>query len=95
MKKAGTFFLSFVPFLISIALQFVIVFYFLIIGAIFLLGIGPMITKKTYDIDDLMVLAADMNFNTVIMITFSVTCIVTLPSLTRNSMQCYNRFKVR
>ncbi len=77
MKKAGTFFLSFVPFLISIALQFVIVFYFLIIGAIFLLGIGPMITKKTYDIDDLMVLAADMNFNTVIMITFSVTCIVT------------------
>ncbi len=76
MKKVGTFFLSTVPFLLSIALQFIIVYYLLFIAAIFLFGIGPMINGKTYDLDDLMVLSADMNFNTIIMIVFAVTCIV-------------------
>ena len=75
MKKIKTFLFSSVPFLLALGLQFVAVYYLLFIAAIFLFGIAPSATGTTYNIDDLMALASNMDFNTVISIIFSVFCI--------------------
>lgn len=75
MKKIKTLLFSSVPFLLALGLQFVAVYYLLFIAAIFLFGIAPSATGTTYNIDDLMALASNMDFNTVISIIFSVFCI--------------------
>lgn len=76
MKKLKTGLFSAVPMLLSIALQFFAVYYLLFIAAVFLFGIGPAITGRYYDINDLFTLVEDMNFNTLAMIIFSFCCIV-------------------
>ena len=75
MKKIKTLLFSSVPFFLAIGLQFVAVYYLLFIAAIFMFGIAPSKTGTTYDIDDLLTLASNMDFNTVISIVFSVSCI--------------------
>ena len=75
MKKIKTLLFSSVPFLLALGLQFVAVYYLLFIAAIFLFGIAPSATGTSYNIDDLMALASNMDFNTVISIIFSVFCI--------------------
>lgn len=75
MKKIKPLLFSSVPFLLALGLQFVAVYYLLFIAAIFLFGIAPSATGTTYNIDDLMALASNMDFNTVISIIFSVFCI--------------------
>lgn len=75
MKKISTFLFSFVPFLIGFGIQYFIVIYFAILAAIFMLEVGPIISGTNYSSDDLMTLFADMNFNTIVMIAFSVSCI--------------------
>ncbi|MBQ8625582.1 MAG: CPBP family intramembrane metalloprotease [Agathobacter sp.] len=77
MKKFSTFLFSFVPFLIGFGIQYFIVIYFAILAAIFMLGVGPILSGTNYSSDDLMTLFADMNFNTIVMIAFSVSCIAT------------------
>lgn len=76
MKELKTGLFSAVPMLISIALQFFAVYYLLFIAAIFLFGIGPAATGEYRDINDLITLVEDMDFNTLAMIIFSFCCIV-------------------
>ena len=75
MKKFKTLLFSSVPFFLSFGLQFVAVYYILIIAAIFLFAIVPTIQGTNYSIDDLMALTTDMNFTALISIVFSVFCI--------------------
>lgn len=77
MKKFSTFLFSFVPFLISFGIQYFIVIYFAILGAIFMMGVAPILSDNSFSSDDLMNLFSDMNFNTIVMIAFSVSCIAT------------------
>lgn len=67
---------STVPFFLSLGIQFFAVYYILFIAAIFLFGIGPAITGKSYGFNEFMQLASDMDFNTIVMIVFSVCCII-------------------
>lgn len=76
MKKFKTLLFSTVPFFISIGIQFFAVYYILFIAAIFLFGIGPAITGKSNGFNEFMALASDMDFNTIVMIVFSVCCMV-------------------
>lgn len=75
MKKFKTFLFSSVPFFLAFGLQFVAVYYILFIAAIFLFGVAPSVTGTTYSIDDLITLASNMEFNTIISMCFSVFCI--------------------
>lgn len=75
MKKLKTLCFSSVPFFLSIGLQFVAAYYLLFIAAIFLFGIAPAIQGSYYDINDLMELTTNMDFNTVLSIVFSVSSI--------------------
>lgn len=75
MKKFNTLLFSTVPFFLAMGVQFVAVYYLLIIAAIFLFGVAPAIQGTTYTVDDLLTLASDMNFNTLASIFFSVFCI--------------------
>lgn len=75
MKKFKTLLFSSVPFFLAIGLQFVAVYYLLFLAAIFLFGIAPSVKGTTYNIDDLMALASNLDFNTIISIIFSVFCI--------------------
>jgi len=68
--------LSFVPFLIGIAIQFVTVFYIMFISIIFMFLIAPIISGKSYGFNDLQLLWANMDFNVVASIIFSVSCIL-------------------
>lgn len=76
MKKLTTALYSTIPMLIGFAVQFALVFYFVIIAAIFMLVIAPLVTGATYSQDDLMALFSDIDFNTVVMIAFSVCCTI-------------------
>lgn len=75
MKKAKTLLFSTVPFFLAFGFQFIAVYYLLFIAAIFMFGIAPSINGTTYTIDDLLTLASNMDFNTIISICFSVFCI--------------------
>ena len=75
MKKLNTLLFSSVPFLLAFAMQFLAVYYLMLIATIFLFGVAPAIQGTTYNMDDLLTLASDMNFNTVSCIIFSVFCI--------------------
>ena len=75
MKKIKTLLFSSVPFLLALALQFVAVYYLLFLAAVFMFGIAPSVNGQSYSIDDLIMLTADMDFNTIISIIFSVFCI--------------------
>lgn len=74
MKKVGNFFFSFVPFLLGTAIQYVAVFMYMIISAVVLLGFGPILTGKEYEMKELEALWSNLDFNTLIMIVFSVSC---------------------
>lgn len=76
MKKIKVLLFSSTPFFLCFGLQFVAVYYLLFIAACFLFGIAPAINGKAYNINDLLTLASDMNFNTVASIIFSVFCII-------------------
>lgn len=76
MRKLKTGLFSTVPMLLSIAIQFFAVYYLLFIASIFLFGIGPALTGQSHDVNDLFILVADMDFNTLAMIIFSFCCIV-------------------
>lgn len=75
MKKFKTLLFSPVPLLLAIAFQFVAVYYLLFLAAIFMFGIAPSVNGQSYDINDLIELTANMDFNTVMSIIFSVFCI--------------------
>ena len=75
MKKIKTLLFSSVPFFLAFALQLVAVYYLLFIAAIFMFGIAPNATGKSYSIDDMITLTSNMDFNTVLSIVFSVFCI--------------------
>ncbi|MBR3810954.1 MAG: CPBP family intramembrane metalloprotease [Agathobacter sp.] len=74
MKKFRTLLLSTTPFFLAFAMQFVAVYYLLFIAAIFLFVIAPIVQGTTYNETDLFILTADMNFNTIASILFSVFC---------------------
>lgn len=76
MKKVKTLLFSAVPLLIGISLQFFAVYYLLFIAAIFLLGLGPVLSGTSYDINDLFALTTNMDFTTISMIIFSFCCMV-------------------
>lgn len=75
MNKIKTLGFSLVPFFLAVGLQFFAAYYLLFIAAIFLFGIAPVAQGSFYDINDLMELSSDMNFNSVLSICFSVFCI--------------------
>lgn len=77
MKKFQNLLFSSVPMLISLAIQIVVVFYVLFIAIAFLFGYAPLVTGVSYDYSDLMELAADTEFNTLVMVIFSVSCSIT------------------
>ena len=76
MKKIKTLLFSSVPFFLAFGLQFIAVYYLLFIAAIFLFGIAPSVQGVSYDINTLIELMTNMDFNTVISIIFSIFCIV-------------------
>lgn len=84
---------SILPMLISIVLQFFSVYYLLFIGTIFLFGIAPAITGKTYDFYDMLQLASDTNFNTAAMVIFSFCCMVVFGIWYRK--RCGGRFHIQ
>ena len=77
MKKLKTFFFSTVPLLLGIGIQYVACIYVMILSAFFMLAVAPFITDNVYNFDDLMVLWSDLNFNAILMIIFSVSCVAT------------------
>ena len=72
MKKFKTLLFSTVPFLVSLGIQYAVVFYIMFIAAIFMFGIAPALTGNAYNYNDFMALAANMDFNTIVMIVFSL-----------------------
>jgi membrane protease YdiL (CAAX protease family) len=76
MKKIKTLLFSTVPLLLGIGIQYVAMIYLIIISAIFMFVIAPQITQTSYNENDFMVLLMNIDFNTILMIAFSVTCIV-------------------
>lgn len=75
MKKIKTLLFSSVPFFLAIGLQFVAAYYLLFIAAIFLFGIAPSVQGIRYKMDDLLTLTANMDFNTILSISFAIFCI--------------------
>ena len=75
MKKFKTLLFSPIPLFLAIAFQFVAVCYLLFLAAIFMFGIAPSVNGHSYGINDLIELTANLDFNTVISIVFSVFCI--------------------
>lgn len=75
MKKLKTLLFASVPLWASIGIQLIIIYYMLFLAAIFLFGIAPAITGESHGVNDLIILASDMNFNAVASISFSVCCI--------------------
>lgn len=75
MKRIKTLLFSSVPFFLAIGIQFIAVYYLLFIACMFLFGIAPAINGTTYSFDDFFALASNMDFNTVVSIVFSVTCL--------------------
>ncbi|MBE5888221.1 MAG: CPBP family intramembrane metalloprotease [Lachnospiraceae bacterium] len=67
MKKFVTILFSFTPFLISLGLQFVLIFYYMFLSAF----IFPILSENG-DID---LLWADINFNAIISVAWSVICV--------------------
>lgn len=68
MKKISTFLFSFVPFLAGLALQFVIIYYFMFLSAFLFPVLSP--NGEIYN------LWMDIDFNTLISIVWSVICSV-------------------
>lgn len=92
MKKTKTLLFSSVPFFLSIGLQFVAVYYLLFIADIFLFVIAPSVQGTIYDVNDLLELTSDMNFNTLLSIVFSVFCTVVFSIWYYRS--CSGNFKI-
>lgn len=92
MKKLKTFLFSSVPFLLGLGIQTAAVYYLLLIAAIFMFLVAPAVQGTTYSIDDLLELASNMNFNTIISIAFSVCCIAVFAIWYYKS--CSGNFKV-
>lgn len=76
MKKLKTFLFSLVPFLLAFAMEYIAVFYLMIVAAIFMFAIAPGITGHATSVDDLMSLFTNTDFNTIIMIVFSLSCTI-------------------
>lgn len=76
MKKMKTFFFSFVPFLLGMGIQYIAVFYMMFLAAIFMLAVAPALIGSPISFDDFLDLMMDMNFNALVSIIFSVSCIV-------------------
>ena len=76
MKKIKTLLFSTVPLLLGIGIQYVAMIYLIIVSAIFMFVIAPLITQTSYNENDFMVLLMNIDFNTILMIAFSVTSIV-------------------
>ncbi len=72
MKKVGYFFFAFIPFLLSLGIQFLAIFFLMGIFVLF----SPAVTPHGDDpLDTMFLLLSDMDFNTLIMVIFSMTCI--------------------
>ena len=76
MKKLKTFFFSFTPFLLGMGIQYIAVFYLMIIAAIFMYTVAPALTGHYTSGEDIMNLFMNMDFNTIVMIVFSISCTV-------------------
>lgn len=76
MKKIKTLLFSTVPLLLGVGIQYIACIYLIILSAIFMLVVTPQIMQTSYTFDDLINLWANIDFNTIIMIVFSVTSTV-------------------
>ena len=76
MQKIKTLFASIVPLFLAFALQFAVAYFLLFLAGIFLFVIAPALGNNSYDIDDLLTLALNQDFNTAISIVFSLSCIL-------------------
>lgn len=76
MNKIKSILFTSVPFLIAFGVQFFAVYYLLFIASVFLFQIAPGIKGDYYSFNDLLELSMDMNFNAMIMIIFSICCII-------------------
>lgn len=76
MKKVKTFFLSLVPTTVCFGLEYLLMFYFMILASILMSTLVPVITGNFPSADDIMDLFYDTNFSTAVMATFSVCCTV-------------------
>lgn len=74
MKKVKTLLFSLVPFLLGFGIQYIAVFYLMIVAAIFMYTAAPAITGHATSYEDIMNLFMNMDFNTLVMIVFSVSC---------------------
>lgn len=75
MNKIKTFLFSTVPLLLGIGMQYVAMIYLMIISAILMFIISPIVQNGKSAYTNLMELWMDMNFNTIIMIVFSISCV--------------------
>ena len=76
MKKIKTLLFSCIPLILAIGIQFIAVYFALAVGAIYLFLIAPATQGISHSIGDLLALASDMDFNTLISIGFSALSIV-------------------
>lgn len=76
MKKFKTLLLSTTPLLATIVLQTLASFYLVLLAAIYLFVIAPYLQDKFYTMEDLLSLAENMTFNSLVQILFSITCII-------------------
>lgn len=92
MKKIKALCFSTIPFFLGVGIQLVAQFYLLFIAAIFLFGIAPAVTGTIYSEYDLLSLVQDMNFNAILGMTFSISCIAVFGIWYYRS--CSGNFKV-
>ena len=76
MQKIKSLFASTIPMMIGFAIQYVLVIYFAFLASFFMFAIAPGLTGRIPSQDDIMNLLMDMDFNTIVMIAFSVICTV-------------------
>jgi hypothetical protein len=75
MKKVGYFFSSFLPIILAIAAQFLAIAFLLGIAGLFLFPAVPAL-RSSNDLQTFLSLLSDMDFNTCVMVLYSIICIV-------------------
>lgn len=72
MKKVGNFFFSFIPFLLANGIQYLAIFFMIGVGLLFF---PAMMSQGADPYEVFMNLLADTEFNTCVMVIYSMTCI--------------------
>ena len=76
MKKVAYFFASFLPLIITLGIQFLAVFFMIAIAALFLFPAIPAFRSHAGTTTQLFELLMDSDFNGMIMVIYSILCIV-------------------